>query len=320
MNFSAIWYKKTTYSYFLWPFSWCYRGIISFRRLLFKLGIKKTTHFPVPVIIVGNITVGGTGKTPLVIGLVNWLKEQGWKPGVVSRGYSGKDNAIVQPVEPQSDPRKVGDEPVLIAKKTGCPVFIGRNRVAAVSALLANSDCNIVISDDGLQHLALGRAWEIAVIDGERRFGNGFCLPAGPLREPVTRLCTVNRVVSNGRPESGELSMCLTPGSIYQINHPQTFLKPEMVKGKTVHAMAAIGNPQRFFDCLKELGWEFIPHYFPDHYYFQDHDLDFGIDSLVMMTEKDAVKCRGRVDDRHWCLPISAQVEFSELVPTLKDS
>ncbi len=310
MNIDRIWYQKHILSYFLWPLSLLYRVIIAGRSYLYRKKIKKTIHFPVPVIIIGNITVGGTGKTPLVISIAKWLVQQGWRPGIVSRGYRGRVNKNqVQEVLASSDPRWVGDEAVLLVQSTGCPMFIGKNRVAAVTALLNQSNCNIVLSDDGLQHLALGREIEIAVIDGQRRFGNGFCLPAGPLREPISRLKTVDFRITNGEAEGNEWPTQLKQGEIYQITDPSRIFKPEMVQGKIIHAVAGIGHPQRFFNSLTVLGLTIIPHAYPDHYQFQAKDLNFGPDAWVIMTEKDAVKCRSFADERHWCLPVTSSLD-----------
>lgn len=303
-----IWYKKNFLSYLLWPLSLPYRFIVFIRRQMYRFGVKKTTHFSVPVIVVGNITVGGTGKTPLVIALAEQLKQDGWRPGLVSRGYGGSGGRTPKAVFPSSDPARVGDEAVLLAQKTQCPLFVCRDRVAAVAALLRQQDCNIVISDDGLQHLALGRDVEIAVMDGERRLGNGFCLPAGPLREPAGRLKTVNFVVCNGNARAGEYEMRLIPGDIYQIIHPDRRLMAHDMKNRTVHAVAGIGHPQRFFNTLRTLGFHLIEHPFPDHHRFQKKDITFEADALIIMTEKDAVKCRTFSDARHWCLPVQASL------------
>ncbi len=243
--------------------------------------------------------------------------QQGWQPGIVSRGYGGRANKNRgSEVIANSDPMLVGDEALLLVQSTGCPMFVGKNRVAAVTALLNQSNCNIVISDDGLQHLALGRDIEIAVIDGQRRFGNGFCLPAGPLREPISRLKTVDFRITNGEAEGSEWPMQLKQGEIYQVINPSRIFKPEMAQGKSIHAIAGIGHPQRFFNSLTALGLTIIPHAYADHYQFQAKDLDFGADAWVIMTEKDAVKCRSFADERHWCLPIISQLnpEFFSLL------
>ncbi len=306
---TRIWYEPGhLLSYLLWPLSLIFRCIIYCRYFFYKKGWLKQTIFPVPVIVVGNITVGGTGKTPLVIALVEWLKDNGWKPGVVSRGYGGRSIVWPQQVTEESDPHLVGDEPLLIKRKTQVPMVVGPKRVADVKQLLAHQSCDVVVSDDGLQHLALGRAVEIAIVDGAYRFGNGFCLPAGPLREPIRRLKKVDFVINNGAKCAGEYLMELKPAPIYQLRDPQCFLDLNQIK-KTVHAVAGIGQPQRFFSTLQKLGIVFIPHPFPDHHVFRKKDLDFGPDSLIIMTEKDAVKCLDFADENYWCLPVAATLE-----------
>lgn len=319
MNIQTLWYQKNFLSYLLWPFSAVYQGFVAFRHCLYRWGVKKTTYFPVPVIVVGNLTVGGVGKTPLVISLANALKQQGWRPGLVSRGYGGSAIRSPQAVQANSDPRLIGDEAVLIVQKTACPLVVCKKRVKAVARLLQNNNCNIVISDDGLQHLALGRQIEIAVIDGERRFGNGFCLPAGPLREPIQRLKTVDLKITNGVAEAGEWSMHLVPGEIYQLMNPSRRLTVDDWAGKTIHAVAGIGHPQRFFNTLENLGLKIRAHPFPDHYFFQKSDLDFGQNTIVVMTEKDAIKCHTLIDERHWCLPVHAKLspEIPKIIESL---
>lgn len=308
---TRIWYEPGhPLSYLLWPLSLIFRCIIRCRYFFYKKGWLKQTTFPVPIIIVGNITVGGTGKTPLVIALVEWLKDHGWKPGVISRGYGGRSKIWPQDISEESDPQLVGDEPALIKRKTKVPVVVGPKRVEDIKLLLARHSCDVVISDDGLQHLALGRTVEIAVVDGVYRFGNDFCLPAGPLREPINRLQKVDFVVNNGTKKAGEYLMELKPAPIYQLRNPVCFLDIHQIE-KTVHAVAGIGQPQRFFSSLQELGIAFIPHSFPDHHVFQKKDLDFGPDSLIIMTEKDAVKCWDFADENYWCLPVAAMLESS---------
>jgi len=264
----------------------------------------------VPVIVIGNISVGGTGKTPLVIFLAQWLKSQGYQPGIVSRGYGGKATHWPQEVTADSDPILVGDEPVLIAKRTSCPMAVSPNRPEAVQKLINENKCNIIISDDGLQHYALGRDIEIAVINGQQKFGNGFLLPAGPLREPVSRLKSVDFVVTNGQgtfPFS-TFKMQLIPGEIYQVSHPMNKLNLDDIH-QPIQAIAGIGNPQRFFDTLKSLNLQIIEHPFPDHHAFKLKDIDFGQDALILMTEKDAVKCQAFANERCWCLPVEAKVD-----------
>ena len=294
------WYKKSWFCYLLLPLSILYRFVIFLRLLAYRYQLKKTTHFPVPIIVVGNITVGGTGKTPIIIWLANFLRENGYAPGIVSRGYGGKAKHYPQLVMPNSDPVCVGDEPVLLAIKTNCPVVVAPDRVAAVTQLLRDHYCNIVLSDDGLQHYALGRALEIAVVNNEYQPSNNFCLPAGPLREPKSRLDSVDFVVENKR------DFNLVPGAIYNLLNPELEFSINEFKNKKIHAVAGIGNPQRFFQMLRSLGLNVIEHPFSDHHKFTQSDFKFVLaDEIVIITEKDMVKCLNFVDVRFWCLPVT---------------
>ena len=290
------------------PLAFLYYVIISLRRFFYKIGLKKTKYFSVPVIVVGNITVGGTGKTPLVIWLAHVLKQQGFKPGIVSRGYGGKMRHYPLIVNSKSIVTQTGDEALLIARQTQCPVVIDPERVNAVQTLLQTTDCNIVISDDGLQHYALGRDIEIAVIDGTRRFGNGFYLPAGPLRESVKQLATVDFVVSNGAAQSCEYAMQLMVNRFHQVTQPDVSVDANFFSNKTIHAVAGIGNPARFFATLRQLGLIIIEHPFPDHYLFKKTNFNYGDDAIIVMTEKDAVKCEQFATKNFWYLPVQANV------------
>ena len=304
---NKIWYQHSWLAWFLYPVSLWYRLVVRLRRYYF-LYIKSRYKFPIPIIVVGNITVGGVGKTPLVAFIAQQLCKQGYRPGLVSRGYGGKAAIWPQIVTVDSDPRMVGDEPVLLVTKTQCPMVVGPDRVQAVKVLLEHYSCDVIVSDDGLQHYALVRDMEIAVIDGERRFGNGLCLPAGPLREPVSRLKTVNyRVCNGGAAKAGEYSMRLVAGIIYRIDDPGRVMIPDDLYHKQIHAVCGIGHPQRFFDSLRKMGFEFIEHVFPDHHHFGYADIDIEGDVIVIMTEKDAIKCRAFSDHRHYCLPISVE-------------
>ena len=304
------WYQKNSiFAYCLSPFAFIYRLIIAVHRALYYCDIKKVSRFSVPVIVVGNITVGGTGKTPMVSWLAHWLQSKGFKPGIVSRGYSGKATEWPQIVTSSSDPVMVGDEAVLLAKNTRCPMMVGPDRVVAAKKLLENNDCDVIISDDGLQHYALGRDIEIAVVDGMRRFGNGFCLPAGPLREPISRLKKVDFVVVNGKANVNEYAMYFSSRDIYNIDNPDQLLNIESLDGKKIHAVAGIGNPQRFFQQLETIGLQIILHEFPDHYIYRQSDLEFGDDAIIIMTEKDAVKCQRFSDKRLWCLPLEVDLD-----------
>ncbi len=301
-----FWDTVNGVSLLLLPLSLVFGILAAVRRVLYRAGVLPVRHFPVPVLVVGNITVGGTGKTPLVIWLASYLRGRGLRPGIVSRGYGGRARHWPQQVRADSDPASVGDEAVMLARATACPVCVGPDRPAAVSALLAHTDVNIVISDDGMQHYALARDLEIAVIDGTRRFGNGFLLPAGPLREPKSRLRRVDMVVANGRAGHGEFAMKLHQPVIRALAGDQD-ADAAAFAGRAVHAVAGIGNPQRFFDLLTRLGMNVIPHPFPDHYLFQAEDLRFEDGLPVLMTEKDAVKCRRLACPDCWVVRVEAQ-------------
>ncbi|MGB6976393.1 MAG: tetraacyldisaccharide 4'-kinase [Gammaproteobacteria bacterium] len=306
-NTQFWWQKPSCICYCLTPFALGYRTIIALRRWCYQFGLKKSQHFPIPVIVVGNITVGGTGKTPLVIWLCDFLRQRGLRPGVVSRGYGGSQNHHPCWVTSTSNPAQVGDEAVLIAQKTTCPMVIGKRRAQAVETLLANTDCNVILSDDGLQHYALARDLELIVIDGVRRFGNGACLPAGPLREPLSRLKTADFLITNGLPKLGEYSFNLNSGAIYNILDPKQIWDTARTTQCIIHAVAGIGHPERFFITLRQLGFSIIEHVFPDHYVYRAEDLQFPDNYPIIMTEKDAVKCRNFADERYWCLPVHAQ-------------
>lgn len=318
----ALWYRKNAWARLLLPASWLYRAVVYVHQKLYARGIRRSAHFPVPIIVVGNLTVGGTGKTPLIIALAQFLLQKGYKPGIISRGYKSQSKHFPVFVTSKTHTKISGDEPWLIAHKTGCPVVIDPNRVRAAGALLARQACDVVLSDDGLQHLPLARHIEIVVVSGQRKFGNGYCLPAGPLREPIARLKTVDFVVIQAKAAKAPgWGMHFKPQPITTVPHScATF--PEHKKREPIHAVAAIGHPQPFFDMLRTLGFTRIqPHIFPDHYAYKAEDLAFGDGKPIIMTEKDAVKCRGFADAHFWQLPIAAycpdllQAIFERLSP-----
>lgn len=300
------WYSKSGLTTALLPLSWFFCTVVELRRLLYRLKILRTTKLPVPVIVVGNITVGGTGKTPLVIEVASILKQQGYRPGIISRGYGGKAKTWPQQVRPDGDPTMVGDEAILIARRTHCPMAVGPDRVASAKALLKYTDCNIIISDDGLQHYSLARDIEIAVIDGVRRYGNENCLPAGPLRERTSRLQHVDFKISNGVATADEFPMTYQSEKLRRADDPSVFLDLSSLQNQTVHAVAGIGNPQRFFDQLRSNQLDIVEHAFPDHYAFEKKDLDFGEIQPIVITEKDAVKCQRFSLLNVWFQPIKA--------------
>lgn len=272
--------------------------------------LRRQVKHPVPVVVVGNISVGGTGKTPLVIWLVEQLRELGFRPGVVSRGYGGgaaqNEPTMVSPSDSAAD---IGDEPLLIVQSTGVPLVVCCERNRAISTLLKDQACDMIITDDGLQHYRMGRDVEICVVDGQRRFGNGFCLPAGPLREPLVRLDECDFVVTNGgnMRMQGDVLVNIATGT----NKPLAKLS-----GKTVHVVTGIGNPQRFIESLEQAGLRLISHFYPDHHAFQERELQFADDLPVLMTAKDAVKCRQFARENHWYLPVTAVLD-NELADAL---
>lgn len=320
MKLEQYWYTSNLTSWLLLPLSWLFCLVVALRRLSYRFGLLYSYQMPVPVIVVGNITVGGTGKTPLVAWLVDYLIRNGFKPGVVSRGYGGKSKHWPERVTPDSDPQLVGDEAVLLARRTNCVMAVGPDRVAAVDLLINDCGCDIIVSDDGLQHYRLGRDVEIAVVDGNRRLGNGFCLPAGPLRELPSRLHQVDAVVVNGgKAERGEFSMRLTGDTLVNLTDPSWTKNLEDLRNKDVHALAGIGNPSRFFSQLRHAGLKVIEHPFPDHHQFAAADLSFDDFLPVLMTEKDAVKCEAFASERHWVLPVQAVLDevFERRLTTL---
>ena len=302
------WYTRSPWLVLLTPLSLVFRLIVGLRQLAYKCGIRRSTRVSVPVIIVGNITVGGTGKTPLVAWLANYLRSKGYKPGIISRGYGGQASSWPQQVRPDSDPAVVGDEAALLATKTGCPMAVAPDRVAAANALINHSDCDVILSDDGLQHYALQRDIEIAVIDGVRRFGTGFLLPAGPLREPVGRLQEVDLIVVNGLGKGEEHPMRMLLGGVRNLLDPCKVCAIEAFRSQTVHAVAGIGNPERFFRSLQDAGLQVEPHSFPDHYRYRPGDIRFDDDRPVFMTEKDAVKCRHFAAKNDWFVPVEVRM------------
>lgn len=309
MSIEQHWQRRGVVAIGLWPLSLLFRLVAELRRLLYRRGWLHSRTFRVPLIVVGNITVGGSGKTPLVTWLSAHLRGRGLRPGIVSRGYGGKADRWPQQVLPGSDPTLVGDEAVLLAQRTGCPVWVGPDRPAAVDALLRHTDCDLVISDDGMQHYAMGRDLEIAVIDGERRFGNGWMLPAGPLREPLSRMRTVDLVVCNGSPHSGEYAMKLQHPRLRPLSDGGVARDIADFQGRRVRAIAGIGNPQRFFDMLGQHGLRVDPRPFPDHHAYQARDLVFADELPLLMTEKDAVKCARIVKGDAWVVTVDAQLE-----------
>jgi len=309
--FNRIWYDRATPPWWLMPLSFVYGAVSGSRRYVYAKRLRRPTRLARPVIVVGNLSVGGTGKTPLVCWLVARLGERGFKPGVVTRGYGGL-SSTVRVVDPSDDPAVVGDEAILLARRTGVPVAAGRDRPAAAQ-LLVGAGCDVVVSDDGLQHYALARDCELVVIDGDRRFGNGWLLPAGPLRETRSRLSVADAIVVNGGRAllEGALSMRLEAKNAVAL-HGARAAPLHTFAGRAVHAIAGIGNPERFFNMLRAHGIEVMGHPLADHARLRLQDIVFADDRPVLMTEKDAVKCAGFADQRHWYVPVSACFDGGE--------
>jgi tetraacyldisaccharide 4'-kinase len=304
--FNRIWYERAAPPAWLLPFASLFGALAALRRFAYRSGWRRIARLSRPVVVVGNLTVGGTGKTPLVIWLARQLVERGYRPGIVTRGFGG---ASERPrlVGPADDPAHVGDEALLMVKRTRRPVAIGHDRPAAAQILI-DGGCDLILSDDGLQHLALPRACEIVVIDGARGFGNGALLPAGPLRESPVRLAHVDAVVVNGATEryagkalrmdlQGDRAIALSGG----VSRPLAAFS-----GATVHAVAGIGNPERFFSMLRSHGMRVIAHPRDDHAPIGSAELSFGDDNAVLMTEKDAVKCAAFGTGQQWSVPVDA--------------
>jgi len=303
----AYWYNDTPVPLHARWLASIYAALIGLRARLFRWGLLRRHRLSAPVIVVGNVTVGGTGKTPLTIALVQRLREAGFKPGVASRGYGRADDRLPLWVEAATAPEQGGDEPVLIARRTGVPVRVDRDRVAAGRALIA-AGCDIVVCDDGLQHYRLRRDVEIEVIDGQRRYGNGRLLPAGPLREPAERAAQCDfHVLNGGEPAFGEWPMRLHTEAAQPLRggRPRPLAS---FAGQRVHAVAGIGHPRRFFDNLRGLGIGVVPHAFDDHHAYRAEDFAFGSELPVLMTEKDAVKCASFAKDWYFSVPVSARL------------
>ena len=285
---------------------------MALRRLAYALRLLPSRPAGIPVVAIGNLSVGGSGKTPLAIHVAELLKSKGWSPAIVSRGYLGAARGAQEAerapraVSLASDPAQVGDEPVLMARRSGCPVWVGADRAAVVARLReAHADCDVIVMDDGLQHYALRRDIEIAVVDA-RAFGNGLMLPAGPLREPRTRLWSVDAVVAHGTDKVKGFAMRLEGDELHRATDARERRKAQAFAGERVHAVAGIGDPQRFFLHLARLGVQAVPHPFPDHHPFAAGDLEFGDAAPVLRTEKDAVKCKRFAKPSHWILPVRA--------------
>ena len=306
-----VWYEGAASGWVLLPLSGFYWLLLKLRALLFRYGVYRSHRALAPVVVVGNITAGGTGKTPTVIWLVNELRAKGFTPGIVSRGYGGSKSGTSMRVDANSDPAVVGDEPVLQARRGQCPVVVDSDRVQA-AAMLVDDGVDVIIADDGLQHLRLQRDFEICVIDGERGLGNRRLLPAGPLRESPNRLESVDQVLINGLTEMpNAITFELRASDACRLNG--SLARPlQGFKDTTVHAVAGIGNPKRFFDLLRGYGIQVIEHSFPDHAAITQADLQFGDDFQVFMTEKDAVKLSRKLSDKYWFVPVDVNMDVTK--------
>ena len=313
----SIWYEGSRWYVALLPFAAIYWVIITLRRLLYRAGVLRSAKASVPVIVVGNVTAGGTGKTPTTVWLARELRDRGFRTGIVSRGYGGSKSGSSMRVDAASDPAVAGDEPVLIAMRTRCPVVVDADRSQAAH-MLVEDGVDLIIADDGLQHYALDRDYEICVVDGARLLGNGLLLPAGPMRETAVRMEQVDQLLVNGRLAPGAdslpaglqnaLEFRLVAAEACRLNGSLT--RPiERFADTTVHAVAAIGNPGRFFDLLRGHGMQVIEHAFPDHAPIPPAALDFADDFDILMTEKDAVKLGRQLSDRHWYVPVDLDMD-----------
>ncbi|HUN71682.1 MAG TPA: tetraacyldisaccharide 4'-kinase [Steroidobacteraceae bacterium] len=315
-----LWYEEPPGVSVLQPLSWLYGAAVAARRKAYERGWIGSQRVGRPVIVVGNLTVGGTGKTPLTIWLAGHLRRRGYEVGLVSRGY-GRERGGARPVTADSSWQEVGDEPLILQRRTGCLTFVAADRVAGAKALIERG-AEVILADDGLQHLRMKRDCEIVVLDGARGLGNGRVLPAGPLRERACRARAADALVVNGgldgapvrgvAPElaAGALRMRLLASEARKVAGSGEEQPLEAFRGRPVHAVAGIGNPGRFFADLRARGLEIREHPFPDHHALSAADLDFGDGLAVLMTEKDAVKCRQAAGPRHWYVPVEAA--FSE--------
>jgi tetraacyldisaccharide 4'-kinase len=313
------WHKRARWLILLWPVSALFQVLTTIRRAA-QQSKKRPADLTAPLIVIGNISLGGTGKTPLLIALSQELQKQGFKPGIVSRGCGGHAPSYPLAVNSDSDVSQSGDEAFLIAEKTGCPVYVDPDRSAALQALLFREDVDVVLSDDGLQHYKLYRDLEIVVVDGQRLFSNGFCIPAGPLRESMDRLNEVQHIVVNGEPareipELGRASrMQLEPRTLVNLvsGEKRPFAGAPFNMGNKLQAVSALGNPQRFYALLERLPYQLETFTFPDHHNFTAADFkQQGIDEHqpVVMTEKDAVKCRQFAKNNFWYLSVKVNLE-----------
>ena len=312
---TELWYREPPHGALLQPLAWIYAALVELRRRAYRSGWARSASAGRPVVVVGNLTVGGTGKTPLTLWLARALTAEGLRVGIVARGYGSGNGRGPRAVAADARWQDVGDEALILARRSGCPTVIGIDRLAAARALAAEG-VEVIVADDGLQHLRLARDCEILVVDGARGVGNGRLLPAGPLREPTTRLLQVDAIVVNGSATHGSLAALLPPAvlamqlaAIEVVSVDERERRPlASFQGQRVHAVAGIGNPQRFFHELRAHGMELIEHAFPDHHPLSAAEVAFADALPVLMTEKDAVKCSTFANPRLWYVPVTAQL------------
>ncbi len=300
--------KRGMLNLFALPLSWLYGAVMGLRKICYRIGLCPSVSLAVPVVVIGNICVGGAGKTPVIIALVEALKAKGLHVGVVSRGYGGSANKSPTAVTEDSLASEVGDEPLLIARRTNVPVVIGCSRVAACELLLKNHEIDVVLSDDGLSHYALARDIEIIVIDETREHGNGYLLPAGPLREPVSRIKHADFTLHTNSQQIGEAKVRYQLGQPYQVAAPTHTKSLSAFAEQPVHAVAGLAHPEKFFTSLYQQGVTPICHAFSDHYAFTAQDFSDFKDALVLMTEKDSVKCTAFATESMYAVPLDAQL------------
>lgn len=333
MGIVNAWYRKSPWLYLLVPLAILYRFLAGRRRARLEGKRKVDSSWP-PIVVIGNITVGGTGKTPLIIYLARALSNLGLKPGIVSRGYGGHPSQTPCEVTALSSVEEMGDEAVMIRRSVDCPMVVDPNRVRAIKALLQAQHCDVILSDDGLQHYAMQRDLEVVVLDGERLFGNAMRLPAGPLREGRSRLREVDHIVVNGgersqwlniieaiggTPEPGAMSLRSTQWVNMNTGARIALNELPVANNGCLHAMAGIGNPQRFFNNVRQLGYKPLCHPFPDHYSYAPQDLAFNATDTVVMTQKDAVKCERFATENYWYLDIELDLEDALSESLIKD-
>ena len=304
INSEKLWYTKNFTSTLLLPLSWLFRLVASSRNIIRKKNSLNVELKDLYIIVVGNLTVGGAGKTPLVSYLALRCRSENLKVGIIMRGYKRNDGTLIE-VLSDSAVETVGDEALMLKQQTACPVAIAVNRCEAAKYLNEKYNLDVIISDDGLQHYQLPRNLEIVVVDGEREFGNSRCLPAGPLREPVSRLKNTDLIVCNGENDNYEYQYHSTFDKVFSLADNTNSKALNFFCDTTVHALAGIGYPNRFFTMLEDAGLQIIMHPFPDHHRYNRSDLEFNDDLPILMTEKDAVKCRQFAKENTWFVPLT---------------